>query len=85
MRKLRKNFFSETKYPKFFIEGELAMLEPSFNLLKRIIMYYKRGKGARYYRNSGFRSYGCLMSLILFPLQIIFVALKTIIQRISKY
>ncbi len=47
-------------------------------------MYYKRGKGARYYRNSGFRSYGCLSSLLPFPFQILFIALGTVLHRIYK-
>lgn len=33
MRHLRKKYFSKTKNQKYFIEGELALLEPSFNLL----------------------------------------------------
>lgn len=46
MRKLRKKYISKTKYPKFFIEGELAMLEPSFNLLikdNHVLQKRKRG------------------------------------------
>lgn len=43
-------------------------------------MIYKRGKGASVYRNSGFRNYRCLIGLILFPFQILLIALKTIIQ-----
>lgn len=43
-------------------------------------MYYKRGKGAKVYRSSGLRNYGCLMSIFLIPLQVIWVAMKQIID-----
>ncbi len=45
-------------------------------------MYYKRGKGAKVYRSSGFKSYGCLISLLIFPIQILSIAISTIINSI---
>lgn len=42
---------------------------------------YKRGKGASVYRSSGFRNYGCLMGLFLFPFEIIWTIVKTIISN----
>lgn len=46
-------------------------------------MYYKRGKGAKVYRNSGFRNYGCLVGLLLLPFQILWIAARTVMQEIS--
>lgn len=49
-------------------------------------MIYKRGKGASVFNNSGFRNYGCLMGVFLFPLQILWIALKTILYKLhAKY
>jgi hypothetical protein len=45
-------------------------------------MIYKRGKGAGVYHRSGFRNYGCLMNLLLFPFQVIIIAIITVIKRI---
>ena len=47
-------------------------------------MYYKRGKGAKIYRSSGFKNYGCFASLLFFPLQVIAIAIGTIISKIRK-
>lgn len=47
-------------------------------------MYYKRGKGARYYKNSGFRIYGCFASLLLFPFQILWIAIGTVLGYVKK-
>lgn len=47
-------------------------------------MIFNKGKGVTEYYNSGFRNYGCLMSLLLSPLQILWVALKTVIDSIKR-
>ncbi len=44
-------------------------------------MLYSRGKGRQVYNNSGFGNYGCLVGLILFPFQVLWVALRTIIKK----
>jgi len=46
-------------------------------------MIYSRGKGASVYRNSGFGNYGCLVGLILLPLQILWVAFATVINALK--
>lgn len=44
-------------------------------------MYYRRGKGARIYRNSGFRNFGCMGSIFLLPFILIGSIIRTIINR----
>ncbi|MFH1543233.1 MAG: hypothetical protein ABIE03_01740 [Patescibacteria group bacterium] len=44
-------------------------------------MIYKKGKGARVYYNTGFRNYGCLISLLILPIQLIILVLMKMIRR----
>ena len=48
-------------------------------------MIYKRGKGASVYRSSGFRSYGCLMGLTLFPISLLILIVIIVISETLRY
>lgn len=47
-------------------------------------MIYSSGKGKSVYNNTGFANYGCLMSLFLFPFQVLWIALVTIVRSVFK-
>lgn len=44
-------------------------------------MIYQRGKGATAYYDIGFKNFGCLMGVLLFPLQVLLIICKHVLQK----